>query len=290
METQFDDISPRQFEELIASVFEAEGYQVSVTSATRDGGVDVFAERENELELPDQWIIECKKYSSDRAVGVEVVRQLAGVKNILRSRNAVLVSTARFTKEAEAAAEAVGVDLVDRNKLIRWLDRLKPEKQLKSTPKHQFQSVFISHSHQDHEFVSRLNRALRQKGVRTWFAHENLDAGVKIHKSIFDAINSFDRLIIVLSENSIKSPWVTSELRRAMARQRTEQRDILFPISLMPYENLRNWQCFDADAGSDIASEIRQYLIPSIHPAASSIEFDDFVDKIVKGLTRDNST
>lgn len=72
---ELDSLDPRQFEELVASIFSSEGYDINIISATGDGGVDVFAERINNLELPDQWIIECKNYKKDRPIGVEIVRQ-----------------------------------------------------------------------------------------------------------------------------------------------------------------------------------------------------------------------
>ena len=34
------------------------------------------------------------------------------------------------------------------------------------------------------------------------------------------------------------------------------------PISLVPFERIRDWKCFDADTGKDSAQEIREYFIP----------------------------
>jgi len=287
-EEQLLNISPREFEELVAAIFEAEGYDVSLTKATRDGGVDVFAERVNQLDLPDQWVIECKRYNPENPVGVDVVRQLSGVKYVLNSRNAVIVTTSRFTKDASKFAEKSGVDLVDRNKLLQWLKKYSPAKEKRTSPTKQFQSVFISHSHKDHDFVSRLNSALRRHGVRTWFAHDDLNVGTKIHESVFTAISSFDRLIVVLSKSSIQSPWVIAELRRAMRRQKDEKRNILFPVSLLSYDQLKDWSCFDSDSGIDIAVELRQYLMPVIEEPLDEDSFNEFVDSIVKGLLNNN--
>jgi len=131
----------------------------------------------------------------------------------------------------------------------------------------------------------RLNDALRKRGVRTWFSHDNLDAGQKIHESIFFAIESFDRLIVVLSEDSMKSQWVNTELHRAYSRQRREKRNVIFPISIVPFSKLQGWVCFDSDSGKDLATELREYLIPIIANLSDDAEFDRFADSIVKGLT-----
>ena len=37
---------------------------------------------------------------------------------------------------------------------------------------------------------------------------------------------------------------------------------MLFPISLVPFEQIRSWKAFDADTGKDSAREIREYIIP----------------------------
>lgn len=278
-------LSPREFEELIASIFSNEGYEINLTPATRDGGIDVIAERKNNLDLPDQWIIECKRYRKDHKVSVDSVRQLAGVRTILNSRNAALITTSEFTKDANLTAERAGIDLVDHKKLERWIKNYKETTRPKVEPRKTFQSVFISHSQKDIEFVKQLNSALRDKGVRTWFSHDDLEYGEKIHEAIFSAIDSFDRLIIVISENSMQSNWVSSELHRAMKRQRKEGRNVLFPISLVPYEKLKDWSCFDSDTGTDIATELREYLIPCITDLSDNSQFKMIVNKIAKALS-----
>ena len=38
---------------------------------------------------------------------------------------------------------------------------------------------------------------------------------------------------------------------------------MLFPVRLVDFETLRDWECFDADTGKDSAREIREYFIPN---------------------------
>jgi hypothetical protein len=283
------DLTPRAFEELVASIFEVEGYEVNITPPTRDGGVDVFAERSNRLGLPDQWIIECKFYREDRPIGVDLVRQLLGVRQVLNVRNAALVASSRFTKDAQRVAELGGIELVDRDRLLSWLRTHPPKPASPKKPVRRFQTVFISHSHKDHEFVARLNAALRERGIRTWFSHEEILPGSKLSESIFSAIDSFDRLIVVLSKNSMSSQWVNSELHRAYHRQRKEGHNILFPISIVPHEQIMKWSSFDADSGKDLAVELREFLIPCIEDWTNESKFNQFLDSIAKGLTASNA-
>ena len=62
-----------------------------------------------------------------------------------------------------------------------------------------------------------------------------------------------------------------------------EKTQILFPVSLVPYETIRDWECFDADTGNDSAREIREYLI------ANFVRWkdDDAYSKELEQLIRD---
>lgn len=74
------DITPREFEELVAEVFSQQGYNVEITPATRDGGCDIIATKEIS-GIPYMILIECKKYSARHKVDVQLVRSLLGVQS-----------------------------------------------------------------------------------------------------------------------------------------------------------------------------------------------------------------
>lgn len=56
-------LTSREFEILIAILYEALGYKVNLTKATRDGGKDIIAEI-NENERKEKVFVECKLYKS----------------------------------------------------------------------------------------------------------------------------------------------------------------------------------------------------------------------------------
>ena len=76
------------------------------------------------------------------------------------------------------------------------------------------------------------------------------------------AIQLYDRLLLVLSEHSIISEWVTTEIYNARQVELREQRRKLFPIRLCDFETLSAWKSFDADTGKDLGCEVREYFIP----------------------------
>jgi uncharacterized protein YjbI with pentapeptide repeats len=126
----------------------------------------------------------------------------------------------------------------------------------------QFYSCFISYSSEDQEFADRLYADLQSKGVRCWFAPHHIRAGRKVHEQIDDAIRLYDRLLLILSEHSMNSTWVHTEIAHARHKEVIHGRRVLFPISLVPFAQLKPWTCFDADIGKDSAREIREYFIP----------------------------
>lgn len=126
----------------------------------------------------------------------------------------------------------------------------------------EFYSCFISYSTKDQEFADRLYADLQNQGVRCWFARHDIQAGKKIHEQIDEAIRRYERLLLILSPNSMDSEWVKTEIRKARKRERTEKKRVLFPVRLASFEAIRHWELFDADEGKDLAVEIREYYIP----------------------------
>ncbi len=125
----------------------------------------------------------------------------------------------------------------------------------------QFYSCFISYSTQDQAFADRLYADL-QNGVRCWFAPHDMAPGQKIHEQIDEAIRLHDKLLLILSPHSMNSEWVKTEIRKARKREVADNRRMLFPVSLVGFQPLKEWECFDAEIGKDAAVEIREFFIP----------------------------
>jgi uncharacterized protein YjbI with pentapeptide repeats len=152
-----------------------------------------------------------------------------------------------------------------------------------STSSIEFYSCFISYSTNDQEFADRLYGDLQNKGVRCWFAPHDIQGGKKIHEQIDEAIRLHDKLLLILSPNSMNSEWVKTEIAKARKRELRDNRRVLFPIRLTRFEALRDWECFDADAGKDSAREIREYFIPDF----SNWKDHDSYQKAFSGLIND---
>jgi hypothetical protein len=153
----------------------------------------------------------------------------------------------------------------------------------------QLYSCFISYSHQDETFAKRLYDALQGKGVRCWYAPEDTQGGKKIHEQIDEAIQGYDKLLLILSDHSMNSEWVRTEIANARRREIQEKRRLLFPIRLVDFEIIRNWACFDADTGKDSAREIREYYIPDFSNWENHDSFEQAFARLLRDLKADET-
>jgi uncharacterized protein YjbI with pentapeptide repeats len=95
-----------------------------------------------------------------------------------------------------------------------------------------FHSCFISYSSRDQSFADQIYKALQRTGVRCWFAPEHLKTGERIRDRIDLEIQSNDKLLLILSEHSVRSPWVLSEVEAAFEKETLSSSTVLFPIRL----------------------------------------------------------
>lgn len=96
----------------------------------------------------------------------------------------------------------------------------------------QYYSCFISYSSKDDDFARRIHADLQSKGVRCWFAPHDLPIGSKIRDEIDAAIRLRDKVLLILSENSIGSGWVEDEVEAAYEEEQRRGQTMLYPIRL----------------------------------------------------------
>jgi hypothetical protein len=150
-------------------------------------------------------------------------------------------------------------------------------------------SCFISYSLEDQEFAERLHADLQAKGVRCWFGLHKIDPGFYLREQMDEAIRLHDRLLLILSEHSMSSEWVKTEITKARKREVKEGKRVLFPVRLVAFEVLRDWECFDGDTGKDSAREIREYFIPDFSNWKDHDSYQTAFQRLVKDLKAEAS-
>jgi TIR domain len=111
----------------------------------------------------------------------------------------------------------------------------------------------------------------------------------KLHEQIDEAIRVYDKLLLILSEHSMNSEWVKTEIANARRREVTEHKRLLFPIRLVDFEVIRTWKCFDADTGKDSAREIREYFIPDFSNWKDHDSFEQAFTRLLQDLKADET-
>lgn len=96
----------------------------------------------------------------------------------------------------------------------------------------EYYHVFISYSHKDDAFAKRLYHDLETKGVRCYDYRENMKIGDKIRPTIDESIRSSDKLLVILSEHSVKSNWVEHEVEHALDLEIERKKTALFPVRI----------------------------------------------------------
>jgi hypothetical protein len=68
-----------------------------------------------------------------------------------------------------------------------------------------------------------------------------------------------------------------------------EGKRVLFPVRLVEFERLRDWECFDADTGKDSAREIREYFIPDFSNWKNHDSYQTAFQRLVTDLKAEAS-
>jgi hypothetical protein len=164
-------------------------------------------------------------------------------------------------------------------------------KSLAGTPlAFEYYSCFISYSSKDEAFAKCLYVDLQSRGVRCWFAPLDMRSGRKLHEQIDEAIRLHERLLLILSPHSMDSEWVKTEIAKARKREIREKKRVLFPVRLVSFETIRDWECFDSDTGKDSAKEIREYFIPDFSNWEDSARYKLAFDRLLSDLKANESS
>lgn len=115
-----DGMTWKEFELLVGEAFRQTGYKVKeLGGAGPDGGVDMLLSKGGETTL-----VQCKQWKAFK-VGVQVVRELYGLMAAKGAANGIVVTSGRFTKDAQEFARGRNVRLLAGDELFAMLQSTK---------------------------------------------------------------------------------------------------------------------------------------------------------------------
>ncbi len=91
-------------------------------------------------------------------------------------------------------------------------------------------AIFISYSHSDRTFASRLATRLAKNNAHVWIDSWELNVGDSLIDRIQNAIQNAGALLVILSKASVESEWCKKELNAALVRELEEKRVIVLPV------------------------------------------------------------
>lgn len=122
--TQFHSMSPRQFEQAVASLCRRDGCNdARAVGGAGDLGADVIA------TTPDgqRVVIQCKRYGPKTKVGSPDLQRFGGTCfSVHKAHVAAVVTTSLFTTPARQYARQHGIILLDQRALSSWATRTGP--------------------------------------------------------------------------------------------------------------------------------------------------------------------
>jgi len=103
----------KQFELLVAEAYRRDGYQVEYSpNEGADGGVDLVLYKVGRISL-----VQCKRWKT-YSVGAPVIREIFGVMTAEQAHEAIVVTSGRFTRDAQEFAAGKPIRLVDGPQLL----------------------------------------------------------------------------------------------------------------------------------------------------------------------------
>jgi hypothetical protein len=140
----------------------------------------------------------------------------------------------------------------------------------------------------DKEFARQLRSRLRDEGLRVWLDEEDMKGGRDLHHQIDEAIREYDKLLLILSGASMQSNWVRTELRRARLAEKRQGVRKLFPIRLVDFKLIENWELPDS-SGEDLAEEVRIFFIPDFSNWKDHDAFEAAFARLLRDLKDEES-
>jgi restriction system protein len=115
---QLASLTPESFEEFVAELFEALGYEVETVGGSGDEGADLRLRRRDGLLA----VVQCK-YHKKGVVGSPVLQKFLGTIHHTLSHKGFFVTTSTFSLAAEKFAAEHPIELVDGPRLIELVNQ-----------------------------------------------------------------------------------------------------------------------------------------------------------------------
>lgn len=119
----------KDFEILVAEAYRRQGYQVEYSLGQgADGGVDIVLRKADRTSL-----VQCKQWKV-YSVGAPVIREMFGLMTAERADEAIIVTSGKFTRDAQTFAAGKPIRLIDGPQLLALVQSVQTHAATTATP------------------------------------------------------------------------------------------------------------------------------------------------------------
>ena len=115
------DLSPSDFEEMVAELYRGMGHQAKRTGSIGDHGVDVIVKAKN----GEKWVVQCKRWRTP--AGESIVRDFYGMMLHEKAAQGAIIAIKGFSKAAIEWAKGKPLFLYDGNDFLRLWKKVKKQ-------------------------------------------------------------------------------------------------------------------------------------------------------------------
>ena len=115
------DVSPIEFEDMVAALYQAAGHQAKRTGKSGDHGVDVTVKAKN----GEYWIVQCKRWR--KPVGEAIIREFYGTLLHEKAHQGAIVAASGFSKPAIEWAKGKPIVLYSGEDFLKSWHRIEKQ-------------------------------------------------------------------------------------------------------------------------------------------------------------------
>jgi uncharacterized protein YjbI with pentapeptide repeats len=144
-------------------------------------------------------------------------------------------------------------------------------------------SCFISFNEKDEEIASRIYESLRLADVSCWRWKEDARWGGWLRREIDAAVWKYDRLVVILSKDSLNSMPVIREIHRALqkeerAHSQGRTADVLFPIRID--DAVFDWS-------HELRADVTEKMVANFSDWRLPERYDEAFQRLLSALTKE---
>jgi HJR/Mrr/RecB family endonuclease len=115
------NLSPSDFEEMVAELYRAMGHQAKRTRMSGDHGVDVIVKAKN----GEKWVVQCKRWRT--LAGESIVRDFYGTMQHEKAAQGTIIATSGFSQAASEWVKGKPLYLYNGDDFLRLWKRVKKQ-------------------------------------------------------------------------------------------------------------------------------------------------------------------